>query len=591
MTLTTEDGSSGLSAHHGSESRDSGRPALDRRAFMASASAFGLGATALPAVLWARTRDGQEALTKADISAAARVAGLEFTDEELDLMVEDLNGTRESYDELRTVEIPNSVVPALHFEPALPGASYPVESSVLRYTRPQGLERPPDLEALAFAPVTELAELVRSRQVTSTELTEMYLGRLKAHGETLECLITLTEELALRQAARADAEIARGYYRGPLHGIPWGAKDLLAEDSYRTTWGAKPYEDQHIPDDSTVGRRLEEAGAVLVAKLTLGALAQGDRWYGGQTKNPWNLEQGSSGSSAGSASAVVAGLVGFTIGSETLGSIVSPSTRCGASGLRPTFGRVSRAGAMALSWSMDKLGPICRGVEDCALVLHAIHGADGMDPTARDVAFDWDAERPLSDLRVAYVPSAFEGEREDEEWKAFDEASLEVVRGLGIDPMPLELPDDIPYGAMRIILSAEAGAAFDELTRSGRDDLLVRQTGGAWPNTFRKARMIPAVEYIQANRLRTIAMHRFERAMEGIDVVVTPSFGGPMLLLTNLTGHPQVVIPNGYRSEDGTPTSISFVGGLFGDAGALRLAKAVQDATEHHLRRPPQFAS
>ncbi|MYG20758.1 MAG: amidase, partial [Gemmatimonadales bacterium] len=589
MTLTTEDGSLGLSAHHGSESRNSGRPALDRRAFMASASAFGLGATALPAALWARTRDGQEALTKADISAAARVAGLEFTDEELDLMVEDLNGTRESYDELRAVEIPNSVVPALHFEPALPGASYPAESSVLRYTRPQGLERPPDLEALAFAPVTELAELVRSRQVTSTELTEMYLGRLKAHGETLECLITLTEELALRQAARADAEIARGYYRGPLHGIPWGAKDLLAEDSYRTTWGAKPYEDQHIPDDSTVGRRLEEAGAVLVAKLTLGALAQGDRWYGGQTKNPWNLEQGSSGSSAGSASAVVAGLVGFTIGSETLGSIVSPSTRCGASGLRPTFGRVSRAGAMALSWSMDKLGPICRGVEDCALVLHAIHGADGMDPTARDVAFDWDAERPLSDLRVAYVPSAFEGEREDEEWKAFDEASLEVVRGLGIDPMPLELPDDIPYGAMRIILSAEAGAAFDELTRSGRDDLLVRQTGGAWPNTFRKARMIPAVEYIQANRLRTIAMHRFERAMEGIDVVVTPSFGGPMLLLTNLTGHPQVVIPNGYRSEDGTPTSISFVGGLFGDAGALRLAKAVQDATEHHLRRPPQF--
>ncbi|WP_419860387.1 amidase family protein [Candidatus Palauibacter sp.] len=564
---------------------------LDRRAFMASASALGLGATALPAALWARTRDGQETLTKADISAAARVAGLEFTDEELDLMVEDLNGTRESYDELRTVEIPNSVVPALHFEPALPGASYPAESSVFRYTRPRALERPVDLEALAFAPVTELAELVRSRQVTSTELTEMYLGRLKAHGETLECLITLTEELALRQAARADAEIARGYYRGPLHGIPWGAKDLLAEDAYRTTWGAKPYEDQHIPDDSTVGRRLEEAGAVLVAKLTLGALAQGDRWYGGQTKNPWNLEQGSSGSSTGSASAVVAGLVGFTIGSETLGSIVSPSTRCGASGLRPTFGRVSRAGAMALSWSMDKLGPICRSVEDCALVLHAIHGADGMDPTARDVAFDWDAERPLSDLRVAYVPSAFEAERDDEEWKAFDEASLEVVRGLGIDPVRLELPDDIPYGAMRIILSAEAGAAFDELTRSGRDDLLVRQTRGAWPNTFRKARMIPAVEYIQANRLRTIAMHRFAQVMEGIDVVVTPSFGGSMLLLTNLTGHPQVVIPNGYRSEDGTPTSISFVGGLFADAEALRLAKAVQDATEHHLRRPPQFAS
>ncbi|WP_419941244.1 amidase [Candidatus Palauibacter sp.] len=582
-----------MSRDEPTDSLTPGAARVDRRAFMASLSALGLGGTALPAALWAQTNGGQDAVTQADIAAAVRVAGLDFSDEEVDLMVEEVNAMRERYAQLRTMRMPNSVVPALHFEPVLPGTSYPApsESTVFRYTRAQGLERPADLEELAFRPVTELAELVRTRQVTSTELTEMYLGRLRAHGDTLLAVITLTEELAMRQAARADAEIARGYYRGPLHGIPWGAKDLLSEDETLTTWGAKPYEEQYIPEDSTVGRKLEEAGAVLLAKLTLGALARGDVWYGGLTRNPWNLEQGSSGSSAGSTAAVVAGLVGFAIGSETLGSIVSPATRCGASGLRPTFGRVSRAGAMALSWSMDKLGPICRSVEDCAIVLDAIQGSDDQDPTARDVAFGWDPERPLSDLRVAYVPSAFEEEREDEEWKAFDEASLEVVRGFGIDPVPLELPDDLPYDAMRIILSAEQGAAFDELILSGREDLLVLQEPNARPNIMRTGRMIPAAEYIQANRLRTIAMHRFARVMEGIDVVVTPSFGGSMLLLTNLTGHPQAVIPNGYRSEDGTPTSISFVGGLFADAETLRLAKAVQDATDHHLRRPPLFAT
>jgi Asp-tRNA(Asn)/Glu-tRNA(Gln) amidotransferase A subunit family amidase len=561
---------------------------------MASMSALGMGATAFPAALWARVQEAQDAeelrVTAEMISAAEQLAGLEFTDEERELMLRGANRALESYERLREVPIPNSVAPAVRFDPVLPGRSYPSESSVFRYTRPRGIERPSNLEEVAFRPVTHLAELVRTRQVTSVELTEMYLARLQRHGPTLECVVTLTDELALAQARRADEELARGHYRGPLHGIPWGAKDLLAEDSYRTTWGAKPYEEQHLHEDATVVRRLEDAGAVLVAKLTLGALAQGDVWFGGTTKNPWNLEQGSSGSSAGSAAATVAGLVGFSIGSETLGSIVSPSTRCGATGLRPTYGRVSRAGAMALSWTMDKLGPICRSVEECALVLNAVHGADGIDPTARDVAFDWDPARPLSELRVGYLRSAFEEDREDEEAKAFDERSLEVVRSLGIDPVPVEVFDDIPFAAMRIILSAEAAAAFDELTRSGRDDLLVRQNRGAWPTTFRTARLIPAVEYIQANRLRTIAMGRFEAAMEGIDVLVTPSFGGPILLLTNLTGHPTVVIPNGYREEEGTPTSISFVGSLFGDAGALRLAKAVQDATDHHLQRPPTFA-
>ena len=578
----------------GLENSESPARQLDRRAFMGSMSALGLGATAFPAALWARMQGAQEAqelrVTGEMIAGAEQLAGLEFTDEERELMLRGVNRSLESYESLREVPIPNSVPPAIRFDPVLPGRSYPSESSVFRYTRPRRVQRPVNLEEVAFWPVTSLAELVRTRQVTSGELTEMYLGRLQRHGPTLECVVTLTEELALAQARRADEELARGHYRGPLHGIPWGAKDLLTEDSYRTTWGAKPYEHQHLPQDATVVRRLEEAGAVLVAKLTLGALAQGDVWYGGRTNNPWNLEQGSSGSSAGSAAATVAGLVGFSIGSETLGSIVSPATRCGATGLRPTYGRVSRAGAMALSWTMDKLGPICRSVEDCALVLNAIHGADGLDPTARDVAFDWDPGRPLSDLRVGYLRSAFEADREDEEAKAFDKRSLEVVRGLGIDPVPVELSDDIPFAAMRIILTAEAAAAFDELTRSGRDELLVRQGRGAWPNSFRTARLIPAVEYIQANRLRTIAMGRFEATMEGIDVLVTPSFGGPILLLTNLTGHPTVVIPNGYREENGTPTSISFVGSLYGDAHALHLAKAVQDATDYQTRKPPSFA-
>jgi Asp-tRNA(Asn)/Glu-tRNA(Gln) amidotransferase A subunit family amidase len=414
----------------------------------------------------------------------------------------------------------------------------------------------------------------------------MYLDRLKRHGPTLECVVTLTEELAMEQARRADQELAAGRYRSPLHGIPWGAKDLLAVRGYRTTWGAKPFEDQVIDEDATVVRRLEEAGAVLVAKLTLGALAMGDVWFGGRTRNPWNLEQGSSGSSAGSASSTVAGLLGFTIGSETLGSIVSPATRCGATGLRPTFGRVSRFGAMALSWSMDKLGPLCRSVEDCALVLNAIHGADGKDPTAKEVPFNWDAGKPISQLRVGYLKSGFE----DDESRShdFDVEALRVVRSLGIDPIPIELPDGYPLGALRTILSAEAAAAFDELTRSGRDELLVRQNAGAWPNSFRRSRMVPAVEFIQANRVRTMVMGAMESAMEGIDVFVTPSYAGDVLLVTNLTGHPAVVLPSGFNDE-GSPQSVSFIGKLWGDAEALRLAKAYQDATEHHLKTPPLF--
>lgn len=556
---------------------------MDRRRFMAYFSAAGLGGTAFPAVLWSLPR--QDAITKEMISHAEKLAGLEFTDAERELMLEDVNENLEAYGQLRTVTVPNEIAPALRFDPLLPGQTVPHGSSGVRRTRRTDVERPATTGDLAFLPVTELSELIHRRQVSSEELTRLYLDRLTAHCGKLECFVTLTDDLALTQARRADRELAMGVSRGPLHGVPWGAKDLLAEDRYRTTWGAKPFEDQVIPYDATVVRRLEDAGAVLVAKLTLGALAWGDVWFGGMTRNPWNPEQGSSGSSAGSASATVAGLVGFSLGSETLGSIVSPATRCGATGLRPTFGRVSRWGAMALTWSMDKLGPLCRSVEDCALVFAAIHGADGKDPTARDAPFDWDPDLPLHRLRIGYYRSAFEA---DHDTKTFDDAALDVLRSLGAELIPMEVPADYPLGALRIILNVEAAAAFDELTRTNQDDLLVRQIRNAWPNVFRTSRLIPAVEYVQANRVRTMLMGAMAAAMDGIDVFVTPSFGGGVLLTTNLTGHPAVTVPNGFR-ENGTPVSISFIGTLYGEAKLLAAAKAYQDATGFHLQHPAEF--
>ncbi len=559
---------------------------LTRRRFIAHCSSLGLSSTLLPGVLWARLQDeGETRISREMLEDAERVAGLEFTDEERELMLQGLNGNLASYERLREVEVPNSVPPALYFNPLPPGASVNAPRRPERRSRVTVDAVPADLDQLAFWPVTHLAALLETRRVSSEDLTRMYLARLKKYGAKLECVITLTEELALEQARRADAEIAAGRYKGALHGIPWGAKDLLAVPGYKTTWGAMPYKDQIIDEAATVVERLEQAGAVLVAKLTLGALAWGDVWYGGRTRNPWNYEQGSSGSSAGSAAATAAGLVGFAIGTETWGSIVSPSTRCGTTGLRPTFGRVSRYGAMALSWSMDKIGPICRAVEDCALVFDAIHGPDGRDLSVVDVPFEWDAELEVRNLRIGYVKSAFEEEREEqEEWKRLDETTLETLSRMGITLTPIELPD-LPIGAMSFILNAEAAAAFDELTRSNRDDLMVRQIRNAWPNVFRQSRLIPAVEYIQANRVRTLAMQEMARIMSEVDVYVAPSFGGANLLLTNLTGHPCVVVPNGFR-EDGTPTSVSFMGKLFGEAEVLAVARAYQEATDFHRKHP-----
>ncbi|MBD3217016.1 MAG: amidase, partial [candidate division Zixibacteria bacterium] len=423
-------------------------------------------------------------ITKEEVVEAQNLIGFEFTVEEIDSMLDELNANLGFYRKMREIKINNSVPPALIFNPIPRDMEFETEEKPLRLSAPGDVRRPDDFDDLAFYSVRDLAELVRTRQVTSMELTELALERLKKYDPLLHCLVTLTEELALEQAARADAEIAAGKYRGPLHGIPYGAKDLLATKDYKTTWGAEPYKDQYINKDAFVIGQLEEAGAVLVGKLSLGALAWGDVWFSDTTRNPWNLEQGSSGSSAGSAAAVSAGLVPFAIGTETWGSIVSPSTRCGSTGLRPTFGRVSRTGAMALSWSMDKIGPICRTVEDCAIVFDAIRGPDGIDQSVIDLPFNYDHQIFPEQVRIGYLKRDFEN---DTVYYEYNYSALEMMRALGFDLIQIELPR-MPINPMQIILSAEAAAAFDELTRSGRDDLMVRQIKNAWPNVFRASR-------------------------------------------------------------------------------------------------------
>jgi len=523
-------------------------------------------------------------ITAAQVEQAQEIIGLEFTPTERDSMLEDLNYNLDLYEDLREVPIDNSVPPAFVFNPLPPGVKPELDQKPLVYSPVRDIKRPENIQDLAFYSVHELSELIRAREVTSAELTGLCIERLKKYDPQLHCVITLTEELALKQAARADSEIAAGFYRGPLHGIPYGAKDLLAVKGYKTTWGAMPYKDQTLDYNATAIKKLEEAGAVLVAKLSMGALAWGDVWYADTTRNPWNTEEGSSGSSAGSASAVSAGLVPFAIGTETWGSIVSPSTVCGTTGLRPTYGRVSRAGAMALSWTMDKIGPICRTVEDCAIVFNAIRGSDGVDLSVIDAAFNYDYEIDLKKLRIGYLKEDF---KIDTSFADQNQATLDKLRELGVDLIEIKLPD-LPIDPMQIILSAEAAAAFDELTRSNRDDLLVRQIKNAWPNSFRASRFIPAVEYIQANRERTLLIAEMAKLMADIDVYVSPSWEGDNLLLTNLSGHPCVVLPNGF-DEEGEPTSITFIGRLFDEATVLAVAKIYQDAADFHKIHPPLF--
>lgn len=529
----------------------------------------------------------ENSLSKDEIMAAQKVFGLDFTDQEVEQLLPNVNRTLRGIQELHEYRLDNGTPPALIFQPH--GETHSIDSlqGAIDWNIPEDIDMPANLEELAFYTLSELASLIKSRKISSEALTKFFLSRLKRYGNDLEAVITLTEERALSQAKRADDLLKNGTYLGPLHGIPYGAKDLFAVPGYKTTWGAAPFKDQNRGDElATVIKKLDDAGAVLVAKLTLGALAMGDVWYGGKTRNPWNKEEGASGSSAGSSAATAAGLIPFALGTETLGSIVSPSTRNGVSGLRPTFGRVSRAGAMALSWSMDKVGPIARNAKDLALVFEVIRGTDGKDLTVKEAPFNFQEDIDLSRLQIGYLKTYFDRNRESQ--KKQDNAVLNVLRDLGADLKPVEWVSDMPFPAMQAILSAEAAAAFDELTRSNRDSLLVRQDRGAWPNSFRSARFVSAVDYINANRVRYELVDQVNELMKDFDVIVTPSFGGSQLITTNLTGHPCVVVKNGY-SENGSPTSISFIGNLFEEAKILAVAHAYQSATDFDEEHPPEF--
>ena len=513
---------------------------------------------------------------------AEKLLGLDFSDAKIDMMLPDLKEQLGRFEALHRFAFSNDVPPALLFNPIPVGMKFETHRRKFKLSPPGKVELPANLDELAFYSVGELAALIKTRQITSERLTRFYLARLKKYGPKLECVVTLTEDLALQQAKRADAEIAAGKYRGPLHGIPYGAKDLLAVKGIRTTWGAAPYTNQVFDYDATVIKRLEQAGAVLVAKTTMGELAMGDVWFGGMTRNPWNLKQGSDGSSAGSAAATAAGLIAFGIGTETYGSIVAPCDRCGATGLRPTYGRVSRVGAMPLSWSMDKIGPICRTVEDCAIVFNAIYGPDGLDQSVYDLPFNYDPKVRLSKLRIGYLKGDFDHEKGER--KQNDEATLQKLRAMGANLIPVELPD-YPLRNISFVLSTEAATAFDALTRSNRDDLMKQQGADAWPNTFRQRRFVPAVEYLQAQRLRYLLIQDTAKVFEKVDLFLAPSLAGRSLLLSNLTGHPGVVVPNGF-TKAGVPTSICFVGKLFGEAELLAAAKQYQDATGFHRRHP-----
>ncbi len=523
----------------------------------------------------------QNVINKQTIKEAEKIIGLEFTESERDSMIDALNEQLGYYKVVREFNLSNSIVPSVLFNPIPIGFVFNEKQEKLKYGDYSKTKKPASSDELAYYSIGQLAHLIKTKQISSVELTNLYLERLKKYSPKLESVITLTEELALQQAKRADDELVKGKYRGMLHGIPYGVKDLLATKNYPTTWGAAPYKDQVIDEDATVVKKLEEAGAVLLAKFTMGELAWGDIWFGGKTRNPWNYEEGSSGSSAGSASSVSAGLVPFAIGTETWGSIVSPSTVCGVTGLRPSYGRVSRSGAMALSWSMDKIGTICRNAEDLAIVFDVIRGLDPNDLTLYDYPFNYDHKIDFKKLKIGYLKEDFD---KNYPFHSNDSLVLTQLKKLGAELIPISLPK-INVNSLSFILSAESAAAFDELTRSNKDEELVRQIKNAWPNLFRANRFIPAVEYINANRIRTVLINEMNQIMNKIDFYLAPSWEGDNLLLTNLTGHPSVVVPTG-KAPDGTNSSITFIGRLFEEGNIIAAAKAFQDATEYHLKRP-----
>ncbi len=530
---------------------------------------------------------GQDSMRVADLNSAAKIMDLQFSQKELDTMYAGVMENFENYRLMHKQHLDNSVPMSLWQNPVLPGMTFETKQRPIAWNISKNISLPQNKESLAFYSLCELSALIKSKKISSVELTQFYIDRLKKFSDTLHCVVSFTEEIALQQAKQADDEMAKGIYRGPLHGIPYGLKDLFAVKGTKTTWGAAPYKEQVIEADAYVYTRLKEAGAVLVAKFTLGALAMGDYWFGGRTKNPWNLKNGSSGSSAGSASATVAGLIPFAIGTETWGSITSPSATCGATGLRPTFGSISRSGAMTLSWSLDKVGPICRSAEDAALVFSVIHGTDGKDQSAVNMPFNYQPTAGLKGKKIAYAKNYFDKitDTSRNEWKV-----LETYRKLGVELIPVVFPDSTVYNynIMDVVISAECAAAFDEFTRMGLDDQMTRQNKFDWPNSFRVSRLMPAVEYINANRHRYLLMQKVNELVQQYDAVICPNNGNNQSAITNLTGHPVICFPTGFNRNQ-LPTSITLVGKLYDEATIISIAKAYQNATEWNKIHPTMF--
>jgi Asp-tRNA(Asn)/Glu-tRNA(Gln) amidotransferase A subunit family amidase len=527
----------------------------------------------------------QTTVTKELVANAEKLIDIELTDAERDSLISQAQNYLQTYKIMHAQKLDNAVPMALYFDPSvkMPNLSQIVPKPTV-WEIPKSLEMPKNKEDLAFFTIPQLASLIKNKKISSVDLTRFFIQRLKKHSDTLHCTISITLDIALKEAAQADAEIAKGQYRGILHGIPYGVKDLFSVKNTLTTWGAEPFKNQSFQEDAAVVQHLRAAGAVLIAKMTMGSLAMGDVWFGGITRNPWDLKQGSSGSSAGSASAVSAGLLPFAIGTETQGSIVSPSTRCGTTGLRPTFGRVNRAGAMTLCWSLDKAGPITRSAYDAAIVFEAINGGtkDG-DKATVNVPFVYNPVKDLSKMRIGYPKNLYDSLKKDRnEWR-----TLEALEKMGVKLIPFEWKTTVPSRIMGVVLMSEAAAAFDEMTRTNLDDVLTSQSRFSWPNYFRAARFIPAVEYINANRLRSKMMLEINDLLRGYDCVVMPSFEGDILAITNLTGHPCVVMPNGFLKDH--PTSITFLGNLYEDEKILSIAKMFQDATDFDEQHPAFF--
>jgi Asp-tRNA(Asn)/Glu-tRNA(Gln) amidotransferase A subunit family amidase len=576
-----------------------------RRRFLTAFSSVGLGSTLLPGILWSQMqRESPSHLTPDMLQGSLALAGLSFSEEDQKAILKSVNQSLGRYEDLRQLHIPNNISPPFYFSPIVPGMKVDRVRKPFVSSTP-AIKRPANLEDVAFWPILHLSQLIKTRQVTSLELTQMYLARLHKYNVKLNCVVTFLDEVALTQAKQADTQIAAGHYKGPLHGIPWGAKDIIAVKGYPTTWGSGAFKQQMLDEEASIVEMLRDAGAVLLAKLASGELAGGDMWWGGQTKNPWNVNEGSYGSSAGPASATGAGLVGFAIGSETSGSILHPSSRCGVTGLRPTFGRVSRYGVMALSWTQDRLGPLCRYAEDCALVMNIIARPDDRDMSVSDIPFHWNAHLDIKTIRVGYLKESFD-ETTDPVTKRNNEATLEALRTMGVSLIPITVPEWSLDGSG---FGVESAAFFDEMIRSGRDKLM---TNPSRASGMKSARLVPAVEYLQSQRARTMMMMKLADATANVDVYLGPAdrsvtgadpdrpgaageggasprgHQGPTIRhfnMANLAGYPALAVPNGFTAAH-TPGSIIFYGRPFAEGQLLALAKNYQDAAGFHREHP-----